>query len=49
VWYSNAEPRSALVPLLICALMAEPPARPCSASKLLVTTLTVSSDSSAGT
>src|SRR5438093_13391459 len=29
--------------------MAEPPASPCSASKLLVTTLTVSSDSSAGT
>src|SRR5215204_2105218 len=38
-----------LVPLLICALIAEPPARPCSASKLLVTTLTASSDSSAGT
>ena len=29
--------------------MADPPARPCSASKLLVTTFTVSSDSSAGT
>src|SRR5688572_31204424 len=34
-----------IFPLLICALIAEPPARPCSASKLLVTTLTASSDS----
>src|SRR5688572_1144832 len=38
-----------IFPLLICALIADPPASPCSASKLLVTTLTASSDSSAGT
>ena len=37
------------MPLLICTLIAAPPASPCSASKLLVTTLTVSIDSSAGT
>src|SRR5712692_4489392 len=48
-WYSNSDPWKSLVPLLIWTLMAEPPASPCSASKLLVTTLTVSSDSSAGT
>ena len=30
-------------------MIADPPASPCSASKLLVTTFTVSSDSSAGT
>ena len=41
--------RNVFVPLLICTLMAEPPASPCSASKLLVTTLTVSIDSRAGT
>ena len=49
VWNSNAEPRNVLVPLLTCTLIAAPPARPCSASKLLVTTLTVSIDSRAGT
>src|SRR5438105_13451740 len=49
VWYSNSDPCTWLVPLLICTLVAAPPARPCSASKLLVTTLTVSMDSSAGT
>src|SRR2546426_5969790 len=49
VWYSNSEPCRLLVPLLICTLAATPPERPCSASKLLVTTLTASIDSSAGT
>ena len=49
MWYSNAEPRIVFVPLLICTLIADPPASPCSASKLFVTTFTVSSDSSAGT
>src|ERR671934_215438 len=49
VWYSNAEPVSLFVPLFTCTLITDPPASPCSASKLLVTTLTVSSDSSAGT
>src|SRR5712692_1998004 len=47
--YSNAEPCSSFVPLLVCKLMAAPPASPCSASKLLVTTFTVSMDSSDGT
>src|SRR5438094_10632046 len=46
--YSNAEPCISLVPLLVCTLTAAPPASPCSASKLLVTTFTVSIDSSAG-
>src|SRR5882672_7526323 len=49
VWKENNEPRRLFVPLLIWTLTADPPASPCSASKLLVTTLTVSSDSRAGT
>ena len=48
MWYSKAEPWTSLPPDLICRLIAAPPARPCSASKELVTTLTVSIDSSAG-
>src|SRR5438067_12083427 len=47
--YSKSAPCKSLVPLLVCTLMAAPPARPCSASKLLLTTLTVSIDSSDGT
>src|SRR5713226_7714319 len=47
--YSKAAPCRSLVPLLVCTLIAAPPARPCSASKLLVTTFTVSMDSSDGT
>ena len=39
----------ALVPLLICTFTAAPPANPCSASKLFVTTSTVSIASSPGT
>ena len=46
--YSNAEPCSVFVPLLICTFTDAPPAMPCSASKLLVTTLTVSIASMAG-
>ena len=48
VRYSNAEPCSVFVPLLICTFTDAPPAIPCSASKLLVTTLTVSIASMAG-
>src|SRR2546426_9459762 len=47
--YSNTAPCRSFVPLLVWTLMAAPPARPCSASKLLVTTFTVSMDSSEGT
>ena len=39
----------ALVPLLICTFTAAPPANPCSASKLFVTTSTDSIASSPGT
>src|SRR5437773_1376745 len=38
-----------LVPFLICTFTAAPPASPCSASKLFVTTSTVSMASSPGT
>src|SRR5437868_2181161 len=37
------------VPLLVITVIAAPPARPCSASKLLVEILTVSIDSAGGT
>jgi hypothetical protein len=39
---SNAEPRMLLVPDLVMTVIADPPAIPCSASKLFVDTLTVS-------
>src|SRR5688572_33225553 len=39
---SNADPRKLLVPDLVMTVTAAPPAIPCSASKLLVDTLTVS-------
>src|SRR5438034_5978848 len=40
VWNPNKEPWTSLEPLLICKAIAAPPARPCSASKELVTMLT---------
>jgi hypothetical protein len=48
VRYSKADPRSVFVPLLICTFTDAPPAIPCSASKLFVTTFTVSIASIAG-
>src|SRR5215510_11454726 len=48
VWNPKREPWTSLEPLLICKAMAAPPARPCSASKELVTMLTSCTVSSAG-
>ena len=46
-WFrsKNAEPRSSFVPDFVTTVTAAPAAMPWSASKLLVETLTVSSDS----
>src|SRR5690349_20604963 len=48
VLYSNRVPWTLFVPVLIFTLIAAEPASPCSASMLLVTTLTVSIASTAG-
>src|SRR5205085_12481904 len=48
-WYPKAQPGVTSVPFLICTSTAAPPANPCSASKLFVTTFTVSIASSPGT
>src|SRR5438552_18092053 len=48
VWNPNMEPWTLLEPLLICKAIAAPPARPCSASKELVMTLTSCTASRAG-
>src|SRR5260370_5584009 len=49
LWYSKPAPWISLLPERTCTLTCAPPASPCSASKLLVTTFTLSIDSSAGT
>src|SRR5690348_86186 len=48
-WNSYRSPWIWLVPLLICTLVVDPPARPCSGLKLAVVTLTVSIASDDGT
>src|SRR6185437_7822977 len=49
VWNSKAVKWNWLVPLFVTTLIAAPPASPCSASKSLVVTFTVSMDSAGGT
>src|SRR5690606_13403870 len=49
LWKKNAEPLRSFVPDLVTTAIAAPPAMPVSASKLLVTMLTVSIVSAEGT